>query len=179
MTLRDRLERLCVKRGHFVLASGKTSSVYVDVRRASLDALALAELGPALWERAHAFEPHAIGGPVAGAIPLVASTILASATAGHPVPGFMVRKEAKDHGAAQKIDGHLEAGWRTVLIEDVITSGGSVIHAIEAVRAAGAEVVAVVCVVDREQGGRESLAALGVDMVALFTMRQVLGEVTA
>jgi orotate phosphoribosyltransferase len=176
MSLRDRIADLCVQRGHFVLASGRTSNVYVDVRRASLDAVALSEIGPALYAALSPFAPRAVGGPVAGAIPLVASVILASAAQDRPIPGFMVRKEAKDHGTARTIDGHLERGWSVALVEDVITSGGSVIQAIEAVRDAGARVSAVACVVDREQGGRAALAAMGVELVSLYTMREIVGE---
>lgn len=175
--LRDRLEALCVKRGHFILASGRESSLYLDVRNASLHADTLGALGAALHGALTPYAPQAVGGPVAGAVPLVAAVLVEAGRRGESLPGFMVRKEAKEHGSGKRIDGHLQSGWRVALVEDVVTSAGSVLRAIEAVRVAGGEVVAVAAVVDREEGGREALAAAGVPLVALFTLREVAGEV--
>lgn len=174
--LRQRLDDLCVKRGHFILASGRESNLYLDVRNASLHADTVGSLGVWLYAALVPYAPQAVGGPVAGAVPLVAAVLCEAGRRGEPLPGFMVRKEAKDHGAGKQIDGHLADGWRVALVEDVVTSGGSVLRAIEAVRAAGAEVVAVAAVVDREEGGREALAAVGVPLVSLFTLREVAGE---
>ncbi len=174
--LRARLDALCVKRGHFILASGRESNLYLDVRNASLHADTVGALGAWLYAALVPYAPQAVGGPVAGAVPLVAAVLVEAGRRGESLPGFMVRKEAKDHGAGKQIDGHLQPGWRVALVEDVVTSGGSVLRAVEAVRAAGAEVVAVAAVVDREEGGREALAAAGVPLVALFTLREIAGE---
>ena len=175
-SMRQRLEELCVKRGHFILASGREASLYLDVRNASLHADTVGALGAALFVALARFAPQAVGGPVAGAVPLVAAVLVEAGRRGQSLPGFMVRQEAKNHGAGQQIDGHLQPGWQVALVEDVVTSGGSVLRAIAAVRAAGAEVVAVAAVVDREEGGRDALAAAGVPLVALFTLREIAGD---
>jgi orotate phosphoribosyltransferase len=174
--LRDRLAALCVRRGLFTLASGGTATVYLDVRRASLHPSALGALADALTARIVPFVPDAVGGPVVGAIPLVAAIVVRRSASAQPWPGFMVRAETKTHGTGQRVDGYLEVGWRVALIEDVVTSGGSVLGAVKAVREAGAEVAVVACVVDREQGGRAALEAVGVPLEALFTMREILGD---
>ena len=175
MTDRAALERLLlersVRRGDFVLASGARSSYYIDCRLTTMSAAGLVligQLGLAAL-RAAGWTADAIGGLTMGADPVAYAIAAASAHAGTPIDAFSVRKEAKTHGTGQQIEGNFRAGARVIVVEDVITSGGSAEKAIAAVTAAGGQVVGVLAVVDREQGGRQRLEAAGHVVVALTT----------
>ena len=122
----------------------------------------------AVLRRIEGFKVEAVGGLVMGAVPIVA-VVCAKSFPQRPLQGFFFRKEAKDHGTAKRIDGNLAAGARVVILEDVTTTGASALLAVEAVRAAGAEVVAVVTVVDRMEGAAEAFAAAGVRFEAILT----------
>ena len=164
------------KRGDFVLASGRRSDLYVDCRLTTMDPEGLSLIGPLgldAIERA-GWRASAVGGLTLGADPVSYAIAYASALAGRPVRAFTVRKEAKAHGTGKLIEGPFVAGDRVVVIEDVITTGGSALKAIEAVRAHGGEVVGVLSVVDREEGGREAIAATGVEVQALVTRSALL-----
>lgn len=169
--------------GDFTLASGKKSDYYIDCRVTTLDAeggrlsgLVLAEL-----IRAYAPEAEGVGGLTMGADPLVSNT--ASATAwwklSHPesplVHGFLVRKAEKAHGTGRRVEGFVKQGAPVVIVDDVCTTGGSTITAIEAAQQAGMKVVAVMCLVDREQGGRATIeaAAHGAKFISVFTANDV------
>ncbi len=193
------LER-SVRHGDFVLASGARSSYYVDCRPTTMSArgqhligrLGLAAIRDAGWQ------PRAVGGLTMGADPVAYAIAAASAGEGsrvkgegegdsnpeplspspfthHPSPidAFSVRKAPKDHGTNKRIEGNFAAGWPVVVIEDVITSGGSALSAIEAVRAEGGEVLGVLAVLDRQAGGREKIAASGVPVVALVKVQDL------
>ena len=169
------LERLLlersVRRGDFVLASGARSSYYIDCRLTTMSAagmVLIGQLGLAAI-RAAGWPADAIGGLTMGADPVAYAIAAASAHAGTPIDAFSVRKEAKAHGTAQQIEGNFRSGARVVVVEDVITSGGSAEKAIAAVSAAGGQVLGVLAVVDREQGGRQKLEAGGHVVVALTT----------
>ena len=174
--LREILIRESLLRGDFVLASGKKSSFYLDVRRTSLHPAGAALCAELLWEELADLTLDAVGGPVLGAAPLVGALAAESYRRGRPLPTFLVRKEAKGHGTAKLIEGHFPAGGRVALVEDVVTTGGSVLRALAVARGEGAEVARVVCVVDREQGGAEAFAEQGVDFRALFTASDLLKE---
>jgi orotate phosphoribosyltransferase len=169
------LERLLlersVRRGDFVLASGARSSYYIDCRLTTMSAAGMVLIGQLGLEaiRAAGWPADAIGGLTMGADPVAYAIAAASAHAGTPIDAFSVRKEAKGHGTGQQIEGNFRAGARVVVVEDVITSGGSAEKAIAAVTAAGGEVVGVLAVVDREQGGRPKLEGLGHKVVSLTT----------
>jgi len=169
------LERLLlersVRRGDFVLASGARSSYYIDCRLTTMSAagmVLIGQLGLAAI-RAAGWPADAIGGLTMGADPVAYAIASASAHAGTPIDAFSVRKEAKAHGTGQQIEGNFRSGARVVVVEDVITSGGSAEKAIAAVTAAGGQVIGVLAVVDREQGGRQKLEAGGHVVVALTT----------
>lgn len=149
------------RRGSFTLASGRQSSVYIDARLTTMSPDGLATIGPlALQHLAEAgLAPDSVGGLTLGADPVSYAIAFASALAGTPIRAFTVRKEAKAHGTGRLIEGPFRAGDKVVVIEDVITTGGSALRAIDAVQKAGATVVGVLTVVDREEGGREALAA--------------------
>jgi len=172
--------------GDFTLASGAKSDYYIDCRITTLHAeggrlsgLVFAEL-----IRQHVPQAVAVGGLTMGADPLVSNT--ASATAWHKlanpsaseVHGFLVRKALKTHGTGRQIEGFVQEGAEVVVVDDVCTTGGSTITAIEAVQAAGMKIAAVLCLVDREQGGRANIqAAIGnAPFVSVFTASDVRSE---
>ncbi len=180
------LARLSFRLGDFTLASGAKSGYYIDCRTTTLDAeggrlcgLAMAEL-----VRQHAPNAEAVGGLTMGADPLVSNIATASAyyRLQHPeaklVHGFLVRKTMKAHGTSRQIEGYIREGARVVIVDDVCTTGGSTITAIEATRAAGMHVAAVLCLVDREQGGRAAIQAnIGsAPFASIFSARDVRVE---
>ena len=168
-----------VRRGTFTLSSGKTSSVYVDARVTTMSPDGLATIGPLALEAlaSAGLAPDSVGGLTLGADPVSYAIAYASALGGNPVRAFTVRKEAKAHGAGRLIEGPFRTGDRVVVIEDVITTGGSAMRAVDAIRAAGGIVIGVLSVVDREEGGRELLTTLGVPIIALCTAAEVLALV--
>jgi orotate phosphoribosyltransferase len=164
------------RRGSFTLTSGRHANLYVDARLvtmspdglATIGALGLASLRQAGWIA------DAVGGLTLGADPVSYALAYASALAGTPLRAFTVRKEAKQHGTGKIIEGPFREGDRVVVVEDVITTGGSAIRAAEAVRAAGGIVLGVLTVVDREEGGRETLNAAGFPVIALARAAEIV-----
>ncbi len=181
---RDRLVAMLAersaRRGHFTLSSGRTSTLYVDARLTTMSPDGLALLGPLglAAVRDAGWAPDSVGGLTLGADPVAYAIAYASALAADgtaPVRSFTVRKAPKTHGTAQLIEGPFRAGDRVAVIEDVITTGGSALRAVDAVRAAGGTVVGVLAVVDREEGGREAIeGGAGVPVLALARAAEVL-----
>jgi orotate phosphoribosyltransferase len=174
-TDQTRLDRLLlqrsVQRGHFILSSGRSSTFYIDCRLTTMSAEGLVLIGrlglAAIRERGWA--PRSVGGLTMGADP-VAYAVAAASTAAPPiVDAFSVRKETKAHGTGRRVEGNFAAGDSVVVVEDVITTGGSAITAIEAIRAEGGTVIGVLAVVDREEGGRTAIEAAGFQVVVLTT----------
>ncbi|MBI5838040.1 MAG: orotate phosphoribosyltransferase [Candidatus Eisenbacteria bacterium] len=161
-------------RGDFVLASGRRSSFYLDVRRTSLHPRGSWLISRLLLDAIRPTEARATGGLTLGADPLACALAALSSEWGHPLPAFLVRKKVKEHGTGARVEGGLEPGTPVALLEDVVTSGGSALEAAEAVRELGCPIVGVWAVVDREQGGREALVAAGLPLQALFTARELL-----
>lgn len=172
--LLDTILRLSFMRGRFQLASGAWSDFYLDLRRATLDPSGLAAAISILYPHLRAFDVRGVGGPTLGADPLVAGLILESLRLGDPMQGFLVRGAAKDHGAGRMIEGHCPPGTRVAVIDDVVTKGGSILRAVEAVRAAGAQPVLALSLVDREEGGRAALESAGLELFAPFRLAEVL-----
>jgi orotate phosphoribosyltransferase len=164
------LER-SVRRGDFVLASGQRSSYYIDCRPTTMSAEGQGVIGRLGWRaiRDADWPARAVGGLTMGADPVAYA--IAGASWGTPqvLEAFSVRKEAKEHGTGRQIEGNFREGDRVVVVEDVITSGGSAFKAIGAVESAGGQVVGVLAVVDREQGGRKALEDAGYRVVSLIT----------
>lgn len=163
--------------GRFRLASGGESEFYVDVRKTSLDpegAVLIARLLVDLTNLGGPGGPTAVGGPTLGADPLVTALGIESLGRGRTVECFLVRKESKDHGTASRVEGNLSKGASVLLLDDVITQGGSILSSIPAVEAAGAEIAAFACVVDREAGGAEKLGAHGAPVHSIFKMAELL-----
>ncbi|NUN48894.1 MAG: orotate phosphoribosyltransferase [Candidatus Brocadiae bacterium] len=165
-----RIVKSVVKFGDFTLSSGKKSDFYIDCRLVTLNARGLLLTARAMLEIIRPLRPVAVGGLAVGADPLSAGVAVESAREGDPIDAFIVRKEAKGHGTKKSIEGPpLARGARVIALDDVVTTGGSTVQAIERLREeAGADVIAAVALVDREEGGKEALAAMGVPLHAVF-----------
>ena len=165
-----------VKRGNFVLASGKKSSVYVDARLTTMSPegmVLIGNLGLQAIARA-GWKPSAVGGLTLGADPVAYAISHTSAASASPLRAFTIRKEAKSHGTGQRIEGPFDPRDHVVIVEDVITTGQSALQAIDAVSQAGARILGVLAVVDREDGGREMLNARGFEVISLSTLSELV-----
>lgn len=161
------------------LASGKKSNFYVDGKQTALDPRGAYLIGKLFVGRLPAFGPvDAVGGPTLGADPLATATSLVSGLEGAGIPAFIVRKEPKGHGTQSWIEGkkNLAPGCRVVVLEDVVTTGGSSLKAVERVESEGYRVLGVLTLVDREEGGRETLEARGYRFESIFTKSEVRGK---
>ncbi|MEZ5099741.1 MAG: orotate phosphoribosyltransferase [Thermoleophilia bacterium] len=156
--------------GDFLLRSGRRSSFYLDKYRFETRPELLGPLGEGIAALVRETAPDAelLAGPELGAVALAAAASLSSG-----LPFVIVRKAQKDYGTAKRLEGVFEAGQRACIVEDVVTSGGAAIQAIEALREAGLVCERAICVVDREEGGTEALAALGVTLAPLFRLREI------
>jgi orotate phosphoribosyltransferase len=156
--------------GDFVLRSGRRSRFYLDKYRFETVPELLRPLGEAIAEAANEVEPGAVrlAGPELGAVPLTAAASLASG-----LPFLIVRKEAKSYGTGNRLEGAFEKGELAYLVEDIVTSGGAAVESVEALRDAGIEVRHAVCVVDREEGGADALARVGVRLEPLFRLSEI------
>jgi orotate phosphoribosyltransferase len=157
--------------GEFTLRSGKTSTWYLDKYRFETDPGILSALGERLGTAVRRAEPDAVrlAAPALGAVALAASGAMASG-----LPFIIVRGETKGYGTANRLEGPYEPGELVCLVEDVVTSGGALCEAVEAVREAGLLVRHAVCVVDREEGGADALARVGVRLDALYRASELL-----
>ena len=154
---------MAVVRGQVTLASGKTADYYVDMRAVTLDGRVASLVGRVMLDLVAEQDFSAVGGLTMGADPVALAMVHASATAGRtpPLDAFVVRKEAKTHGLNKRIEGPPVAGRRVLVVEDTSTTGGSPLIAVDALREAGATVIGVAVVVDRDAGAREAIAAAG------------------
>jgi orotate phosphoribosyltransferase len=175
-TLRELLRARSIRTGEFVLASGAKSSYYIDARLTTMSGSGQLLIGRrALAEiDRHGWSPDAVGGLTLGADPVAYAIAHAAAAAGRTIDAFTVRKQAKDHGTGRLIEGNLRQGSRVLVVEDVITSGDSALRAVAAVQEAGARVIGVLSVVDRQEGGRARIEAAGHPVTALFTAAELL-----
>ncbi|RUM89886.1 MAG: orotate phosphoribosyltransferase [Thermodesulfatator sp.] len=180
--MRDKLFRLLKERAYlfkeegFRLSSGKISPHYLDCKQVTLYSQALPLIGRLLWEEARGFKPQAVGGLTLGADPLVAAVCFAAGLEGIALEGFIVRKEAKGHGTGKWLEGHVQPGMRAVILEDVVTTGASAFQAAQKAREFGLEVIGVVALVDRAEGGQEYLATQGLPLRSLFTLVDFLNS---
>jgi orotate phosphoribosyltransferase len=181
-TDRDRLlellRQLSFERRRVILASGKESDFYIDCKRTALTAEGHVLVGRCLMAEVLLVQPlvRAVGGLTLGADPIASAIALTSFLQGHPVDAFIVRKEPKGHGTGQWIEGRrtIPDGSRVIVLEDVVTTGGSALKAIERCRSEQLEVVACLALVDRLEGGREAVEASGVPLRSLFTRKDFL-----
>jgi orotate phosphoribosyltransferase len=181
MTTHERLISILAersaRRGQFTLASGRQSTLYIDARLTTMSPDGLALIGPLALAalRDSDWQVDAIGGLTLGADPISYAIAYASASSDAPLRAFTVRKEAKAHGTGRLIEGPFREGDRVVVIEDVITTGGSALRAVEAIRAAGGSVSGVLALVDREEGGRAALEDVGLSVIVLARASEIVG----
>lgn len=173
--LRTLLLERSVKHGSFVLASGAQSSYYIDARLTTMSARGLALIGRMGLRaiRDAGWTATAVGGLTMGADPVAYAIARASAEEGQVIEAFSVRKAAKGHGTGKRIEGNFRSDDSVVIVEDVITSGGSAQQAIAAVEGEGGKVLGVLAVVDREEGGRQRLGESGYQVVVLTTVTEL------
>jgi len=167
-----------LRRGSFVLASGGKSSYYIDARLTTMRPDGLTCIGQlALLEFADlAWRPDAVGGMTMGADPIAYSIAYASAASPNAIRAFTVRKEPKAHGMQQLVEGPVTPADTVVIVEDVLTTGGSALRATRAVQALGARIVGVLAVVDREEGGSAALAQAGLQVRSLTKVSDILSH---
>jgi len=182
MTYRQELAHLLrtksLVRGEFTLASGKKSDYYIDCKLTTLDPEGALLTGYCILELLEEMKikPDAIGGLSMGADPLVTATGVLSAIQKRPLPGFLVRKKAKEHGRQKQMEGiENPRGKKVVIVDEVCTTGGSTEEAIEAAEREGCEVIAVISLVDRQEGGSDVLGAK-YNFRSIFTVRELLAE---
>jgi orotate phosphoribosyltransferase len=181
--LRAILLKKSVMRGDFTLASGAKSDLYVDCRLTTLDAEGANLVGQVMHallretEQALGAAPMGVGGLTMGADPISLATAMYSHLAGDakPIQAFSVRKEAKGHGRKKLVEGNFKDGDSVVVVDDVITTGGSTLKAIDAIEAEGGKIAFVLVLLDREEGGRANIEARGYKVASAFTRTTVLG----
>lgn len=172
--LRALINELAVVRGKVTLASGREADYYVDMRRITLHSKAAPLVGRVMREMVADLDFDAVGGLTMGADPVATAMLHAAAAAGEQLDAFVVRKEAKAHGMQRQIEGPDVAGRRVLVVEDTSTTGGSALQAVEALRAAGAEVVAVAVIVDRDTGAEQAVKAAGLDYRAAYGLADLV-----
>ena len=176
---RERLKEILIEksilRGDFTLASGKKSDYYIDARLTTLDAEGVNLIGKIFLEEIKKDSSiTVVGGPTMGADPIVGCVLALSQEAGYPLPGFLVRKQEKGHGTGKLIEGNLKSGDIAAMFEDVVTTGGSVVKAIDAVRDSGAEVKKLFVIVDREEGAKTRFEEMGVKFYSIFQISELM-----
>lgn len=174
--LKQLLIERSVRRGEFILASGKSSSFYVDARMTTMSPEGLAIIGPLsldLIERS-GWKPDSVGGLTLGADPVSFSISRASVDRPPLVRAFTVRKEPKTHGTGNLIEGPFKSEDKVVIVEDVVTTGKSAIQAIDSVQRAGAHILGVLAVVNRDEGGVEAIRQRGFETISLVSIAELL-----
>ncbi len=169
------LKRDSLRTGTFTLASGRSSHYYVDGRKVTLSAEGAALVGAGVLELlADLPQVAAVGGLTMGADPIVGAALALAGAAGKPqLKGFLVRKETKGHGTGRLVEGPVESGMEVVIVDDVATTGGSSLQAVDAVEAMGCKVARVIAVLDRLEGAKAAFDARGLDFRALVTIRDL------
>ena len=168
------LERKSLKRGHFVLSSGKASTYYIDGKLTSMDPEGAAAIAEAVLDEIKDLSIDAVGGMDMGATPIVGAIAAVSYRLGRPVPTFVVRKQLKAHGTMKQIEGPVpQAPSRVAILDDVVTTGDSILKAIDVAQAAGHEVVLAISVLDRNAGATEALARRGIRYQPLATLADI------
>ncbi len=178
MSYRDELLEILaehsLERGDFTLSSGQKSDYYINGKLSTLDARGSYLVARVFLAMLSDDVPDAVGGLTLGADPIVGSILSLAGMEDLPLKGFIVRKSAKEHGTQSLVEGPVGKGDRVVIIEDVVTTGGASLRAVEAVRGIGCEVTRVLAIVDREQGGRENLREAGCRLESIFAVSELL-----
>jgi orotate phosphoribosyltransferase len=169
--LKQLVRAKALKFGDFTLASGKQASYYLDCRQITLDSQGARLVGEGMLELLANDLPDLIGGMAIGADPITAAILTLAGVKGLPLRGVMVRKEAKQHGTGKLVEGPFQSGESIAIVEDVVTTGGSSLLAIERCEDVGLKVKRVLAIIDRLEGGSEAFAAHGYELTTLFTIR--------
>ena len=178
--MKTRLARLILEKsyreGEFILTSGRKADYYFDCKPTALWPEGAYLLGNLFCDMLEGVDVAGVGGMTLGADPLVSAVAVVSYTRKRPLPGFIVRKQSKGHGTNQFLEGltNFRPGDKVAMLEDVVTTGGTLIKACERVRDAGLEIVAVLAVLDRQEGGKENLAQAGYALRSIFTRADLL-----
>lgn len=178
--LRALLLEKSVRTGEFTLASGKTSDLYIDCRVTAMDPVGANLIGKLGWETVKQeladrnIDAQAIGGMTLGADPISLAVGMTSAGDEKQLQVFTVRKEPKGHGKGKQIEGNFSEGDTIVIVDDVITTGGSTLKAMDVIEAAGGKIALALVLVDREEGGRAAIEARGVPVVPLYSRSTLL-----
>ncbi len=160
-----------LKFGDFTLASGKKASFYLDCRKVTLDSRGANLIAEGILELLGDDLPDAVGGMAIGADPITAAVITVAGQRGISLAGFIVRKESKQHGTGRDVEGPVSEGQTVVIVEDVVTTGGSSLQAIEKVEACGLKVAGVIAIIDRLEGGKQAFAEKGYELRTLLTIQ--------
>jgi orotate phosphoribosyltransferase len=169
--LQQLVREKALKFGDFTLASGKKATYYLDCRQITLDSQGARLIGEGMLGLLAADMPQLVGGMAIGADPITAAILTLAGVNNKPLRGVMVRKEPKQHGTGKLVEGPFKPGESIAIVEDVVTTGGSSLKAIEHCEAAGLKVQRVLAIIDRLEGGREAFAARGYELTTLFTIR--------
>lgn len=169
--LRELVKQQSLRFGDFTLASGKKAKFYLDCRQLTLHPQGANQVGAGMLHLLGQDMPAAIGGMAIGADPITAATITLAGQRGLNLRGFIVRKEAKQHGMGRQVEGPVVAGENVVIVEDVVTSGGSALAAVEAARQFGLKVDKILAVIDRLEGGRQAIEEAGLTLETLLTVQ--------
>ncbi len=178
-SLKKLLTRLSFKYSEtpvFPLSSGKMSNFYIDCKMTTLYSIGMALLGDVVYDMVKSMKIKGLGGLTLGADPIAYAAAMIAGQRGEDLVSFVIRKEPKKHGLKKWIEGGVETGDRVVVIDDVITTGGSAIQAIEKAEESGLEIFKVIILVDREEGGRENIIKKGYEVESLFTKTELLEE---
>lgn len=159
-----------LKFGDFTLASGKKSTYYLDGKQITLHSEGLRQVSLGLYDLLQEMPCEAVGGMSIGADPIIGGVLTVAAEQGRSLDGFLVRKEAKGHGTNRFIEGPVKAGANVVVIDDVVTTGGSSLLAVDRIVEFGCRVVGVIGIVDRKEGGAANFAARGLPFRSLLTI---------
>lgn len=166
----DLVTQSALQFGNFTLASGKQASYYLDCRQVTLDARGAWLIGAGMLDLLRPTMPQLVGGMAIGADPITAAILTLAGIEKIPLRGVMVRKEPKGHGLGKHVEGPYRAGETVVIVEDVVTTGGSALKAIEHCEAVGLKVQRVLAIIDRLEGGREAFAERGHELTTLLTI---------
>ena len=166
------------REGNFTLTSGKKSDYYFDCKQTALHPEGGYLIGKLFLEiiREQKMDIQGVGGMTLGADPLISAVTVLSYLDKTPLPGFIIRKEAKGHGTNSYLEGmaNLEPGFKVCLLEDVVTTGGTLLTACQRVRDQGLVIKGILCVLDREEGGKENIIRAGYDLVSIFTRKELV-----
>jgi orotate phosphoribosyltransferase len=169
--LQQLVREKALKFGDFTLASGKKAKYYLDCRQVTLDSQGARLTGEGMLDLIASDIPDLVGGMAIGADPITAAILTLAGMRGLPLRGVMVRKEPKQHGTGKLVEGPFNEGESIVIVEDVVTTGGSSLLAIERCEAVGLKVSRVLAIIDRLEGGREAFADRGYELTTLFTIK--------